>query len=337
MKNKDWTPKGTGCLPPDKLMKTTKIAATLVALLLILSTPAFAESSNFSQADRQHLKGLLKDQFSQSYLNRVFKDSRLKRLNVIPQRNVHNGESKRDYQDFQSPYSIHLAKKFQRKWRTTLKRASKQFDVPSEALVAIILVETGFGNVMGRYPVIGVFSSIVIERVEQAARYPIDPNASEEDRYYLTKLDRKAKWATVELAALLKLSQDNKRSPYKYKGSYAGAFGLPQFLPSSYLKWGYDSDANGTVNLYWVPDALYSTANYLKEHGWQGHIGSKASQEAVFGYNHSTPYVEAVLAIAKRLQKGKKKRTQAVALADPQRRLSQPNSGSKGKKITDRL
>ncbi|MDX2470775.1 MAG: lytic murein transglycosylase [SAR324 cluster bacterium] len=276
-------------------------------ILAFLVTPAFAgeeKARSFYSQEKSHLVDVFESQgFDKNELITIFYDSRLKKRPVATKKNLHTKETGRDYKDFSSPYSIWMAKKFQKKWRTTLDKASKKFDVDKEAIVAIILVETGFGNVMGKYPVISVFSSIIVEHKNRQEQYKIIDSLSEEEQYHLSRLAKKAAWAEVELNALLTMAKQGNISPYKFKGSYAGAFGLPQFLPSSYLKWGYDSDKNGSVNLFLVPDALYSTANYLKKHGWEKGIHKRANHEAVYAYNHSRPYVSAVLKVAKILKR----------------------------------
>jgi len=288
----------------------------LVILGIALSCQVgFSAPQGFTKSEQSYLVNLFAGQYPEAELRKIFSDKRLARKAKVVKQNIHTKETHRDYTGFTNSYSMHLAKKFSRKWRTTLDKAANRYDVDPEAVVAILLVETGFGNVMGKHPVIGVFSSILVERAEQANRYPVKPTASKEDAYFLNRLDKKAEWAKGELAALLAMAKQNGKSPYYYRGSYAGAFGLPQFLPSSYMKWGVDSDKNGTVNLFWFPDAIHSTANYLKKHGWERGLYKKANHEAVFAYNHSTPYVDTVLTIAKRLKHKKQARAKKVEVA----------------------
>ncbi|MDT8448267.1 MAG: lytic murein transglycosylase [bacterium] len=319
------------------VLKVRKIALWSL-LLCFWAGLGWAAEEGFSPAERQLLVDAYVDRFDRSFLEQTFFDQRLDKVEMLVKRNIHNQETGRDYEDFKSKYSMWLAKKFQRKWRTTLKRASEQFGVDQEVVVAILLVETGFGNVMGKYPVIGTFSSILVQYEQNKHLYPIAPDADEDQVYFLNRLEQKAAWAKTELAALLTLSQKNRKSPYRYKGSYAGAFGLPQFLPSSYLKWGFDSDDNGSVNLFYFPDAIYSTANYLKSHGWKEGLHHFENQRVVWHYNRSAPYVETVLEIAKSLRKNRAgkspQRPENLALNQPDRRAER---ASGGKIFTDKL
>jgi len=294
--------------------KFKKMLLVILGLALSLQT-GWAKPRGFTASEQKHLVSLFEGEYPKAQLQTLFSNKKLHRRSVLVKRNIHTKETPRDYAGFTNSYSMHLAKKFGKKWNTTLNKAAKRFDVDREAVVAILLVETGFGNVMGKHPVIGVFSSILTERYNHRGRYPVASTESAEEVYYLNRLEKKAKWAKVELSALLAMSQKNNQSPYRYKGSYAGAFGLPQFLPSSYLKWGYDSDKNGSVNLFWFPDAIYSTANYLKKHGWKRGLHNKENHAAVFAYNHSTPYVNTILKIAKTLKHKKSARIKGTEVA----------------------
>ena len=86
------------------------------------------------------------------------------------------------------------------------------------------------------------------------------------------------------------------------KGSWAGAFGIPQFVPSSYVKYGADGNGDGAVDLYNLADALASMANYLRSFGWSDQDPVK-KKEAVYAYNHCDNYVQAVFAYARALKR----------------------------------
>jgi membrane-bound lytic murein transglycosylase B len=85
------------------------------------------------------------------------------------------------------------------------------------------------------------------------------------------------------------------------RGSYAGAIGMPQFLPSSYLRWAVDGDEDGRIDLNNLNDALPSIANYLTAHGWSADAQFRDRWRAVWEYNHSPNYVRTIFEIAFRL------------------------------------
>lgn len=128
----------------------------------------------------------------------------------------------------------------------SLETARRAYGVPEEIIVAIIGIETIYGRNMGKFPTLATLATLAFD-------YP--PRAD---------LFRR------ELEALLLLSRETRHSPLAYTGSYAGALGMPQFLPSSLRNWGVDFDGDGQVDLAAsTADAIGSVANFLASHGWE--------------------------------------------------------------------
>ena len=134
-------------------------------------------------------------------------------------------------------------------WRThaeALSRAEQQFGVPAEIIVAIIGIETYFGRITGNFRTLDVFTTLSFD--------------------YL----RRADFYRAEFVEFLLLARDQKRDPSTYRGSFAGAIGLPQFMPGSIRRWAVDFDGDGRIDLLGSPvDAIGSVANFLVGHGWQ--------------------------------------------------------------------
>jgi len=129
---------------------------------------------------------------------------------------------------------------------TELAAAETRFGVPAEIIAAIIGVETLYGKQLGRFGTFAALTTLAFD-------YP--PRA---------ELFRK------ELEQLLLLAREENRSPLSYIGSYAGALGLPQFLPSSRRRFAIDFDQDGRIDLATSPgDAIGSVGNFLAEHGWE--------------------------------------------------------------------
>ena len=126
-----------------------------------------------------------------------------------------------------------------------VRRAAQRSGVPEEILVSIIGVETVFGRVTGDYRVIDALTTLAFD-------YP-----------------RRADYFRGELAQYLLLAREQGVSPFSMRGSYAGAIGLPQFMPGSIRRWAVDFDGDGRIDLRNTPaDAIGSVANFLVEHGW---------------------------------------------------------------------
>lgn len=147
---------------------------------------------------------------------------------------------------FVEPKRIAAGQRFMHVHAAALAAAEMQFGVPTEIIAAIIGIETLYGKQKGRFGTFAALATLAFD-------YP--PRA---------ELFRR------ELEELLLLAREENRSPLTYMGSYAGAMGLPQFLPSSRRRFGLDFDQDGRIDLASSPaDAIGSVANFLAGYGWQ--------------------------------------------------------------------
>ena len=147
---------------------------------------------------------------------------------------------------FIEPKRIAAGQRFMARYGDELARAEARYGVPREIIGGIIGVETIYGKNTGDFNTLATLTTLAFD-------YP--PRAD---------LFRK------ELRELLLLARSEQRSPRSYEGSFAGALGLPQFLPSSIRAYGVDFDGDGHIDLQKsAVDAIGSVANYLAVHGWQ--------------------------------------------------------------------
>jgi membrane-bound lytic murein transglycosylase B len=147
---------------------------------------------------------------------------------------------------FLSPERVDAGVAFWRAHESVLARAEEDFGVPPEIVVAIIGVETYYGRYPGTYRVIDALTTLAFD-------YP-----------------RRAEFFRSELKQFLLLTREQGASPLAPKGSYAGAMGLPQFMPGSVRAYALDYDSDGSIDLAGnADDAIGSVANYLLRHGWQ--------------------------------------------------------------------
>jgi membrane-bound lytic murein transglycosylase B len=286
------------------MKKLICILVCLLGIFLIFEkSHASSDGKSLSKADADHLIGLFQESgFDKDYLNEVFYAPRLKYIPGITRRNVINKENAFNYKRFLSPVAIGMAKKFARKWRTRLNNASRDFGVDKEIIVAILLVETSLGKCLGNNNIMSIFVSIILDQhgIHRKEKGKILGRASLR-RKNLKRLERKTKWARGEILALLKMKRDMKIDIYELQGSHAGAFGIPQFLPTSYLRYGHDGDGSETVNLFHIPDAIVSVVNYLKSHGWEKGLNKKKNKRVLRRYINSSVYVRTVLEVATKL------------------------------------
>jgi len=154
---------------------------------------------------------------------------------------------------FIEPKRIRAGVAFWQAQRETLLRAQAQTGVPVDILLGIIGVETIYGQNMGNYRVLDALATLAFDFPQS------HPRATERSRYF-----------TGELAQFLSMMQLAGIDPTLWRGSYAGALGLPQFMPSSWHKYAVDFDADGKIDLFASPaDAIGSVANYLASFGWK--------------------------------------------------------------------
>ena len=158
---------------------------------------------------------------------------------------------------FVEPKRIALGLKFWHRHGAALAAARERTGVPEEIVLAIIGVETIFGHHVGNFGTLAALATLAFD-------YP-RTGAPGDSRYVASR----AALFRGELEQLLLLAREMHRDPLSYKGSYAGALGLPQFLPSSVRHYAVDGDQDGRIDLAANPDdAIASVANFLKEHGW---------------------------------------------------------------------
>jgi membrane-bound lytic murein transglycosylase B len=129
---------------------------------------------------------------------------------------------------------------------------------------------------------------------------PVDRRFSRTD--YDRKADQKAVWAYKELKAFLTYTDLHQIDAPTVIGSYAGALGIAQFMPSNILAYGQDGDGDGRIDLFIDADAIFSIASYLKNYGWKPGINREQAYKAVYHYNHSSYYVNTVLKIVDLLE-----------------------------------
>jgi membrane-bound lytic murein transglycosylase B len=154
---------------------------------------------------------------------------------------------------FIDPVRIRAGVKFWQDNQALLERAEQEYGVPPEIIVGIIGVETIYGQQTGNFRVIDALATLAFNFPET------HPRAAERREYFRGELEQ-----------FLTLQKRRDADPLSPLGSYAGAMGMPQFMPSSVAKWAVDFDGDGRIDLTGSPaDVIGSVANYFKSYGWQ--------------------------------------------------------------------
>ncbi len=153
---------------------------------------------------------------------------------------------------FIEPIRIRAGVRFWQEHRAALERAEREYGVPAEIIVGIIGVETIYGQQMGTFRVMDALATLAFD-------FPSPhPRAKERTEFFRRELEQ-----------FLSLTNRSNTDPFALKGSYAGAMGLGQFMPSSWVRYAVDFDGDGRVDLFNSPvDAIGSVANYFIGHGW---------------------------------------------------------------------
>jgi membrane-bound lytic murein transglycosylase B len=214
-------------------------------------------------------------------------------------------EAALNYDQFLAPSSIDKAIVYLGQHHKALKQAQSAYGVEGEIITAIILVESRLGTFIGKRLVLNTLSTL-------AALAYKDVRDSLWNAYLKNKTDgsrkqfdawasRKSAWAYKELKAYLEYTRTQRLDPLSIRGSFAGALGFAQFIPSSVLRYAKDGNQDGQVNLFHHEDAIESISNYLKQHGWRPSLKRHEALRVLLRYNNSRYYAETILDVADRL------------------------------------
>ena len=248
---------------------------------------------------------LVADGFDQNQIEDLYNHSRVSFDVKGVSRFFRHVEAKLNYDQFASRKSIRKAKRYMELHKTELSDAERNYGVDKEVITAIILVETRLGTGIGRSSVLNILSTIAAlsdQEVKEFFWQKVSKTHNVKRNDYDRWVDRKTKWAYAELTAFLKYSKREKIDPVQVRGSYAGALGIAQFMPSSIMAYAKDGNTDGRVDLFTHADAIASVANYLKSHGWRPNIEKKAKHKVIWYYNRSDYYVNAIFKISKLLK-----------------------------------
>ena len=223
----------------------------LASLLLSATLASQVQAAGYAQHPlAQELMAEMRDEFgfTDEHLQQVFAEARKQQaiLDAIS-RPAERVKPWKEYRPiFLTRARIDKGLEFWRANQDALAKAEQTYGVPAEFIVAIIGVETLYGGNTGRYRVLDALSTLAFD-------YP-----------------PRAPFFRGQLKQFLLLTREERLEPASLTGSYAGAMGLPQFMPGSFRAYAVDFNADGKINIWTDPaDAIGSVANYFIEHGWQ--------------------------------------------------------------------
>ncbi|MCZ6889498.1 MAG: lytic murein transglycosylase B [Gammaproteobacteria bacterium] len=233
-----------------------RFALICIALLIGNDWAGNASAGNASDgyAERPEVQAYISElvetyQFEEAALLEVFRSAR--RQNGILEAIARPAERTKSWAEYREIFvnkrRIDAGTRFWGENEAALKRAEQRYNVAPEVIVAIIGVETRYGRVTGGYRVVDALATLAFDYPPRAAFF------------------------RSELTHLLLLARDDKLDPLALTGSYAGAMGYGQFMPSSYREYAIDFDGDGVRDIWTnTTDAIGSVANYFSRHGWRG-------------------------------------------------------------------
>jgi peptidoglycan lytic transglycosylase B len=229
------------------------VACACIALLFVLAASRAGSAVSAGYAQRPDVRAFIdrmskEHGFSSHALRDLFRQVRYQpQVIAAMTRPIVSPPTYDDFAPrFLAPGRIEAGAEFWRAHAEALERAARSFGVPPEIVVAIIGVETYYGRNTGGYRVLDALTTLAFD-------YP-----------------RRADYFRGELEQFLLLAREQELSPLALKGSYAGAIGLPQFMPGSIRAYAVDFDDDGRIDLAGdADDAIGSVAQYLARHGWK--------------------------------------------------------------------
>jgi membrane-bound lytic murein transglycosylase B len=287
------------------LLHTKLIIFFVFISFLILSSPLSGQEIKKGNEFDKLIQQLIDDGFKKEKIELLFsKENVFFNPSGVSRFFIHS-ESSLNYGQFTSKKSINNALKYLDEHKNTLDQAQKIYGVDKTIIAAILLVETRLGTYLGNRIVINTLSTMaaltdetLIERIWDS----IPDKKKPKKETFLKKVKKRSKWGYEELKALIKYTKKEGMVPEGIKGSYAGAMGIPQFMPSNALRLAKDGNNDGKIDLFTHADAIFSVANYLKHHGWKPGIARQKQHEVLFRYNHSNYYVDTLLKISDKLK-----------------------------------
>jgi membrane-bound lytic murein transglycosylase B len=230
-------------------MMMKKIVTSVAVIFNLVFSQANFAAIKITPTVNQFIEKMVKDHnFNSAKLEKLFQSANTKQsiLKAISRPAEERMPWHKYRKIFLTKARISGGIKFWKKNRQVLLDVEKKYGVPWQIIVAIIGVETQYGGNTGSFRVIDALATL-------AFSYP-----------------KRGEFFTLELENFLLLCREEKLNPLKPKGSYAGAMGLPQFMPSSYRNYAADYEKDKQRNIWSNPaDVIASVGNYLSKHGWQ--------------------------------------------------------------------
>lgn len=283
----------------------------LPSLVALAGAPIFADANTAPAPNRSFLETkLARENFSPDFVRDLLASYEAKDFEQVVELNVLLFLRKSDYHGIQvTPEAEREVRRFENQNRSALERAERENQVPRGVVASLLWIESRHGRNTGNFHVPSVYLHLlqaprkVVQNylLTRVSRYT-DQATPEDIREIMLRTHKKSAWALEELRALEKVHRWKWKMGADFRGSFSGAFGIPQFLPSSYIRWARSLRQPAVQpNLSGPGDAIMSVSYYLRDHGWKPEENA-THVEALMAYNKSRDYANAILALAEKLK-----------------------------------
>ena len=281
----------------------TGFVGVLLAGVLLATRAAAAEDPN--RGWTYLIDRLIADGIEQARVVHVFRDPRLEPFDGLDF-GLYPRESHALYRGFLRAPSLAAARRCRREHADALEAAERATGVSAGLVTAILHVETGCGRNTGSSPLVYRLARLAMaNEPENLARNMERLAGDDASPDVVRQVKERARYLEdtfyPEVRAVFELSDRLAVDPLELRGSGSGAFGYPQFLPTSYLRFGRDGSGDGRIDLFDIDDASASCATYLAAQGWRKGLTEKERRSVIWRYNRSEAYVSTVLALARSL------------------------------------
>jgi membrane-bound lytic murein transglycosylase B len=289
---------------------------TFIVVFLFCFSACFSAAAQGPKADWSYVeKKLSKAGFQRGYIKALKKSYEPKHFETVVKLNLLLFLVKANYHKVQvTAEGEKNVLSFLAKNEKAFAQAEKEFGVPRNVIASLLWIETRHGQNQGMFHVASAYLHLlqserpIVKTFLQNKAVDFTKNVTKKQRAEIAKRTKiKADWALKELRSLQALYKKNSKLALKLRGSFSGAFGLPQFLPSSYEMYAKSCKAGKVADLYVPADAICSVGSYLKKHGWRA-TRSKTHMAALMKYNNSRDYAEAILKLAEKTKNKTPKR-----------------------------
>jgi membrane-bound lytic murein transglycosylase B len=265
-----------------------------------------------SELSRQFIEKLLVDKgMDKSQVHSMINDSRISTQPDIVILNLFYstplGTEKQPEIMCIDPKSVKKGRIFIKENKESLSSLEKRFGTSPQIITAILIVESKLDTYPMRYNVVTAYINLASLldpdylgeiRKRYAGEYPL---LNDEDT--IKRAQSKAQWALDELYHLVYIANELKIDPLSVMGSFAGAIGPAQFIPSTFRTYGIDGDEDGVRNPFNMKDAGASIGNYLNSLGWSEEAPMEIKRKAVWNYNRSQVYVNTIMLLYNELSR----------------------------------